>query len=160
VVLQVRRKAGELFLDLHHDSLIGGHRVVRVLRHHEEVVDAVLEDFLDGFGARGRAVTHARDDRQAGGDFELLAELLGRDEQRGAFRGPDGRVGGGGLLRAGAQDDAFEEREAEDGRIIDHALVAEELAEILADVGHRSAFRRTEVEEQDAFTSHAHRRKR
>ena len=160
VILQVRRETGELLLDLHHDGLIRGHRVVRVLRHHEEVVDAVLEDFLDGFGAGRRAVAHAGDDGQAGGDFELLAELLGRDEERGAFGGPDGRVGGGGLLRAGAQDDAFEQREAEDGGIIDHALVAEELAEVFPDVGHRGAFRRTEIEEQDAFASHGHRRKR
>ena len=159
VVLEVRREAGELLLDLHHDGLIRRHRVVRILRHHEEVVDALLEDFLDGFGAGRRAVAHAGDDRQAGGDLELLAELLGGDEKRGAFRGPDGRVGGGGLLGAGAQDDAFEQREAEDGGIVDHALVAEELAEVFPDVGHRGAFRRTEIQEQDAFASHGHRRK-
>jgi hypothetical protein len=87
------------------------------------------------------------------------ARLLGRDQEQGAFGRPDGRVGGGGLLGAGAQDDAFEQGETEDGGIIDHALVAEELAEVFPDMGHRGAFRRTEIEEQDAFASHEDRRK-
>ena len=159
VVLQARCEALELFLDLHDDRLVGRHRVVRVLRHHEEVVDAVLEDFLDGFGARRRAVAHARDDGQAGGDLELLAELFGGDEQRGAFRGPHGRVGRGGLLGAGAEDDALEQREAERSGIVDDALVAQEFAQVVADVGYGSALRRTEIQEKDTFAGHGGRRK-
>ena len=154
VILQTRGETLEFFLHLDDDGLVRGHRVVRVLGHHEQVVDASGEDLLDGFGARGRAVAHAHDHRQARGLLELGAKLVGRNHQGRTLRGPDAGVGGGAFLWAGAEDDTFQQQPAQRGRIIDDAVIVQEFTQVVTHVGHGSALRRTKIQQQDTFTGH------
>ena len=108
VVLHAWGQASELFLDFHDDGLVGGHRVMRVLWHHEQIVDPRSHDLCDGFSTGRGAIAHAHDDGQASCLFELSAELVSRDDQGRTFRGPNARVSGGTLLRTGPEDDAFQ----------------------------------------------------
>ncbi len=154
VVLQARGETLEFFLHLDDDGLVRGHRVVRILRHHEEVVDPGGDHLLHGFGAGRRTITHTHDHRQTRGLLQLGAELVGRDHQRRTLRGPDAGVGRGAFLRAGTEDDTFQQQPAERGRIIDDAVVVQEFTEIVPHVGHGSALRRTKIQQQDTFTGH------
>ena len=158
VVLQARGETLEFFLHLDDDGLVGGHRVVRILGHHEQVVDAGGDHLLDGFGAGRRTVTHAHDHRQACGLLELGTQLVGRDHQGRTLGGPDAGVGGGALLRAGAKDDAFQQQPAQRGRIIDDAVVVQEFTEVVPHVWHGSALRRTKIQQQDTFAGHGSKR--
>ena len=151
-----RREAGGLGENLCNDGFPRRHRVVRVLREEEEFVDAGGGDFGEDGGDRRFAVAHREIDGRGGAERggKFFADAAGGGEEWRAFGGPDLGVGVRRFFRARAKDDAFEEEPAGGRGEIEDAFVAEEFAQVAADIRDRGGGGRAEVDEEDRAFGH------
>ena len=136
----------------------GGGRVLRVERHQENAVAALIEQGLDALAHLRLAVAHGPIDSDpvAGDGLQVLGDLLGLVAGDGLERAlvtlvvPDRRVIA--ALGAGAlgEDDEVEDRPPDEARGLDDAPVGEELLQVAAHRPVAGALRRSQVHQKHA----------
>lgn len=131
---EVGRVLANRLHEVHNRSFITGHGVVRIHRHNEEVVDALLEQFKEGALSRGIAVAHAEFGGEAGalGKGGLL--FAGSKNEGGAFGFPDTGVGFCGLFGPLGEDEAIYDKPTNELGGIKNTLVHKELPKVVANV--------------------------
>ena len=136
--------------------------VLRIERHQEDAVAALVEQGLDPHGDLRLAVAHrpVDHDRIAHGRLQALGLAAGDGLQRAlvALVVPDAGVVAALRPRALGQDDEVEERPPDQARHLDHPAVGEEFLEVAAHRPVARALRRPEIHQEDADPAPAHRR--
>ena len=136
----------------------GGFGVVRKLRENDDFLRPVGGELTnDGLGG-GRAVAHGdvNGRRVAERIGEALTERFGVNRKRRALGRPDFLIKRGRMFGAERQNDALEQKFAEQPRERDDALVSEEGAEEAPDGGNGRLARRTECEQDDSALGSRH----
>ena len=151
-------KAAGFGVNFYDDGFPRRHSVVGVLGEEEELLDAVGGDGGEHVSDGWVTVAHGEVNRGgwAEGGGELVADLIGGRDERGAFFGPHLFVGLGGFRGAdGGNDDVDEELGGPAGFQVDDALVAEKLFEVATHVGDGGGSGGTEVDEEDGALGHS-----
>jgi hypothetical protein len=130
----------------------GRRRILRKQRQRDDVAHAALLEPAQRVAERGSAVSHPERHAEVRTEarFERGAQRLAVHEQRRSRLAPHLRVGRGGAARARRQDPALDEQRARQRRQVDHARVAQELAQVAAHFARPRRVGGAEVDQQRA----------
>lgn len=116
-------------------GLVAGHGVVGEEGEEEDVGDLLALEAGEGVGDGGQPIAHGQFDGELESGGEVVADLSAGHHQRGAFGGPDGVIGFGGLFGSKGKDQSVDQEGAGEPGEVDDAAVHEEFSEVATDIG-------------------------
>ena len=132
----------------------GGGRVLRVHRQHDDARETPVTQVAQGVDHRRVAIAHGPDHLHLPAPLvQLVLQRLGHqlrvDQQRRAGLGPDGPVLLGRLLGPTGQHHGIQDGPPDEGRLLDHPPVGEELSQVAAHLRHLRLVGRAQLDQQD-----------